>query len=175
LTKKSGSGIARIDFYNQRTIEFDDETNSVRLIDQTALPTKLRFESCKTVPELITAIKTMQIRGAPAIGVAGAMGVAISFHSNRDGGNMLLSKIKKDADSIKMARPTAVNLAWGVGEALSFVETELANDSETKSVYEKLVDFVKDLANRDVKANKALSKEGAALIPNGARVLTHCN
>src|SRR5579872_2565895 len=91
----------RVNFYTQRTVEFDKRTNSIKLIDQTALPTELKFEYCRTVPEIIRAIQTMQIRGAPAIGVAGAMGVALSFKAHRKAGRKLIAKVESDALEIK--------------------------------------------------------------------------
>lgn len=167
----------RLDFYKQRTIEFVPKTNSVRLIDQTSLPTKLNFINCRTVDELIFAIKNMQIRGAPAIGVAGAMGVALSFwrHRNKANLNTILDKVRSDASEIKKARPTAVNLVWGVDQALLFLKTTLsAHETDPPAVYQSLVEFVNELADKDVAANKALSTAGAVLIPNHANVLTHC-
>ncbi len=176
LTKKQNLNVGHLDFYKQRTIEFVRETNSVKIIDQTLLPTEFRFENCKTVSDLVRAIKTMQIRGAPAIGVAGAMGVALSFRLNRDEKDQqFLRKIERDAEFIKSARPTAVNLAWGVDRTLSFLKTRLSEENSNRnSVYGELLDFVDDLADNDVEANKRLSEEGASLIPNGASVLTHC-
>jgi methylthioribose-1-phosphate isomerase len=176
LRKKQQLKVGHLDFYKQRTIEFVRKTNSVRMIDQTLLPTEFRFENCKTVKELVRAIETMQVRGAPAIGVAGAMGIALSFWLNRDAKDeQFLTRVKKDAEYIKSARPTAVNLSWGVDRTLSFLKTRLSKLSTDRiTVYEELLDFVDDLADRDVEANKMLSEEGAALIPNGASVLTHC-
>ena len=68
----------KLSFYTQRTIEWDDNSNSIVMIDQTLLPKEFKFVRCVTVPDVIDAIKTMKIRGAPAIGVAGAMGVALA-------------------------------------------------------------------------------------------------
>jgi methylthioribose-1-phosphate isomerase len=175
LNEKSRPALKRLDFYTQRTIEFDEKNNSVKMIDQTALPAELLFVNCATVNDIVRSIKTMQIRGAPAIGVAGAMGIVLSFNSNRSAGNSLLRKIEEDAVLIKDARPTAVNLAWGVDQALSFVKSELSENVEPEAAYKNLVKFVNRLADGDVEANKALSKAGSALIPNNASVLTHCN
>lgn len=119
----------------------------------------------------------MQIRGAPAIGVAGAMGVALSLIGGVEEGlnpSQLEERIHKDAQALSDARPTAINLAWGVKSALDFLKS-LPKNIDTKTESEKLVQFVKDLADKDVDANKTLSRIGEKLIHNNSSVLTHCN
>jgi methylthioribose-1-phosphate isomerase len=118
----------------------------------------------------------MQIRGAPAIGIAGAMGVALSVRKasmNSKSKLELLNKIKKDAESLQNARPTAVNLAWGVSQAVNFLK-ELPNSIDPSNAAEKEIEFVKKLADNDVRANKELSSLGKELIKDGASILTHC-
>jgi methylthioribose-1-phosphate isomerase len=134
-----------------RTIDWQD--GHIVAIDQTRLPAELAVLQIRTVDELIDAIKRLAIRGAPALGVAGALGVALA------GGNREL------AERIKAARPTAVNLAWGVDRVLSRPDTLLA---EALSVLED-----------DVTVNQALSQRGADWLLDriGPRVdvQTHCN
>jgi methylthioribose-1-phosphate isomerase len=168
---------SRPNFYEQRTVEFDESQDAVRLIDQSILPDKLSFVDCTSVDELIRAITSMQIRGAPAIGVAGAMGVALAFKANMKirSTQSFLEALREDAKRIKKARPTAVNLTWGVDQALDLAEKGLAHGDSRESVYRDLAKFVNDLADKDVKVNKALSDIGSALIPDNASVLTHCN
>ena len=149
----------------------------MRLIDQTLLPARLEVIECATVDSLVKAIKTMQIRGAPAIGVAGAMGVALSLIRGIEEEltpKQLEEKIHKDAHELSDARPTAVNLAWGVESALDFLKS-LPQSMEPKEESERLIQFVKDLADKDVDANKTLSKLGQKLIHDNSSVLTHCN
>jgi methylthioribose-1-phosphate isomerase len=124
----------------------------VRMIDQRALPGALMFLEARTVDELCLAISTLAVRGAPALGVAGAMGVALASAT----GESLTSA----AERLVATRPTAVNLAWGVAQALA------ADDP---------VDCALALAVDDVARNRRLGAIGAALLPEGARVLTHCN
>ncbi|MGI0084673.1 MAG: S-methyl-5-thioribose-1-phosphate isomerase, partial [Nitrososphaerales archaeon] len=153
----------KISFFDQRTIEWDDDTNAVRLIDQTLLPTELVFMECRKVKELVTSIKTMRIRGAPALGVAGAMGVALAVKAATNSGNLdLLEAIAGDAESLKEARPTAVNLSWGVERALAFLKDH-SRGGENENTFRKLVGFVKALADEDVETNKKLSEIGQVL------------
>ena len=177
LNRSSGETMEKqkVSFFDQRTIEWDDEADAVRMIDQTLLPSELRFVECKNVKELVSSIKTMQVRGAPALGVAGAMGVALAVKAaSISGSRDLLEAISGDADSLKDARPTAVNLSWGVERALAFLRDHPGKIGN-ESAFRKLVRFVKALADEDVETNKNLSEIGQALIPNNASVLTHCN
>lgn len=149
----------------------------MKLIDQTLLPKKLEIIECATVDTLVKAIKTMQIRGAPAIGVAGAMGVALSLVRGIEEGldpKQLEERIHRDAHELSEARPTAVNLAWGVESALNFLKS-LPSNMDPNEESERLIQFVKELADRDVDANKTLSKLGQKLIHDNSSVLTHCN
>ena len=124
----------------------------VELIDQRLLPGELRVVEARTLPELCEYIATLAVRGAPALGAAGAMGVALAavLGLDRD----------ESAAAIKATRPTAVNLGWGVDMALA------AGDPVAEAVR---------LAADDVARNRALGAHGAEVVPEGARVLTHCN
>jgi methylthioribose-1-phosphate isomerase len=124
----------------------------VRLVDQRRLPDELVFLEATTVDELCEAIRTMAVRGAPALGVAGAMGVALASVTGTD--------VKEAAVQLVATRPTAVNLAWGVEKALA------ADDPVAEALR---------LAADDVDRNRRLGALGAALLPAGARVYTHCN
>jgi methylthioribose-1-phosphate isomerase len=132
------------------TIEWND--GAVRLIDQRRLPEELAFIECRTVDELCEAIRTLAIRGAPALGAAGAMGIALAAANGE--------RLDEAARLLKGTRPTAVNLAWGVDRALA------ADDPAAESVR---------IATEDVERNRRLGAHGAELIPKDARVLTHCN
>ena len=132
------------------TIEWRDGV--VRMIDQRRLPGELAFLDVATVAELCDAIVTMAVRGAPALGVAGAMGVALAASRGED--------LDAAARRISGTRPTAVNLAWGVERA------RVAADPVAEA---------RTMAVEDVERNRRLGAHGAALLPPGARVLTHCN
>jgi methylthioribose-1-phosphate isomerase len=132
------------------TIEWRDGT--VRLVDQRRLPVELVFVEASSVDALCDAIRSLAIRGAPALGVAGAMGVALAVHRGEN---------PDDAASRLIAtRPTAVNLRWGVERAL------VADDPLQEAMA---------IAAEDSRRNRALGRLGAELLPQGCRVLTHCN
>ena len=132
------------------TIEWRDGV--VRMIDQRVLPDRLAFLDVTTVDQLCEAIRTLAVRGAPALGVAGAMGVALASVTGED----------PAAASARLVatRPTAVNLTWGVARARA------AADPVAEAVA---------MAAEDVSRNRRLGAHGATLLPAGARVLTHCN
>jgi methylthioribose-1-phosphate isomerase len=133
-----------------RTIEWAD--GLVRLVDQRRLPGELVLLECRTVEELCEAIRTLAVRGAPALGAAGAMGIALAAATGEPLGEA--------AERLRATRPTAVNLAWGVDRALA------AADPAAEAVR---------IAEEDVARNRRLGAHGAQLLPIGARVLTHCN
>jgi methylthioribose-1-phosphate isomerase len=133
----------------------------VRLIDQRALPARLRFLECESAAEVVDAIRTLAVRGAPAIGATGAFGVALAA---RDATRT--ATVRAAARRLAAARPTAVNLAWGVDRALT--AWELGGAAAALAVAE-------EIAAADVAANMALGAAGTELVPAGARVLTHCN
>ncbi len=132
------------------TIEWRDGT--VRLVDQRRLPTQLTFIEASTVDALCEAIRSLAIRGAPALGVAGAMGVALAAHRGDD--------LDHAARQLISTRPTAVNLRWGVERALA------AGDPLQEALA---------IAAEDSRRNRTLGRLGAELLPPGCRVLTHCN
>jgi len=166
----------KLNFYEQRTIKWDETKNSVVMIDQTLLPVTLSFVECTTVPQIVDAIKTMKVRGAPAIGVAGAMGVALSVFSSKSTTRKdLLRDIDPDVIALKAARPTAINLAWAVDRTVDYMKTKLPEQFDQNLPRKELVEFVQDLADYDVETNKKLSDLGAKLFRSGDSVLTHCN
>ncbi len=126
--------------------------NKLFLIDQTLLPDEIVYHECKTYENVITAIKTMKVRGAPAIGVAAAFGMVLAESAGEN--------IEIAADQIKNARPTAVNLSWAVDRVLNS---------------ESFIDEAMLMYNEDIQTNKAIGKNGAAVIDDGDTVLTHCN
>jgi methylthioribose-1-phosphate isomerase len=133
----------------------------VRLIDQRALPSELRFVECATVDELCVAITSLAVRGAPALGAAGAFGVALAASTiEADDG------VRTAARHLASARPTAVNLAWGVDRTMEAWERGGADAALTEA---------ERIAVADVAGNRALGELGAALVPRDGRVLTHCN
>lgn len=156
------------------TVEFRD--GAVWLIDQTLLPLEPTLLECRTVPEVAEAIESLRVRGAPAIGLAAAFGVALAAQNlarNGATGDAFQSDLREAIERLRTTRPTAVNLFW----ALERVQN-IAWGRRAESPAE-IAAAVLDEANRmlaeDEAANRAMGRFGADLIPDGAGILTHCN
>jgi methylthioribose-1-phosphate isomerase len=146
------------------TIEWTAE--GVVMIDQTRLPRETVFVTCRSYTEVADAIKTMIIRGAPAIGVAAAMGVAIGVERSEDEFDLICS-------TLAATRPTAVNLFWGI-ERMRRLHATLTGQSRAEIV-SALVAEARRVKDEDVAICKAIGEHGAPLVPDGKTVLTHCN
>jgi methylthioribose-1-phosphate isomerase len=142
------------------------------MIDQTLLPGKLAYRTYRRYHDVAEAIKTMVVRGAPAIGVTAAMGIALAaIESKARDKVQLLNDLDKAAGVLRATRPTAVNLFWGVDRALK-VARRASTAGEAR---EAVVAEVKRMEDEDVATNKKLGKVGARLIDDGDTILTHCN
>jgi methylthioribose-1-phosphate isomerase len=158
------------DFFTIRTVTW--EGGKVRMIDQTLLPTEFRYVSCSTPDQVATAIRTMVVRGAPAIGVAAAMGLALAAKRSRASRLPdLLREIETSAALLRSTRPTAVNLFWGIDRVLKKAESARS----VKQARDAIVEEVEAMEEEDVQANRRLGKFGADLIEDGDTVLTQCN
>jgi methylthioribose-1-phosphate isomerase len=150
------------------------EPGTVRLIDQTRLPAEEVYVECRTIDEVARAIRTMQVRGAPAIGVAAAMGLALGAQTlHVSSVEDFLAGVHKMGGLLTATRPTAVNLRWAVDRLL-----ELARNSGELSVSEiqaALVAEARKMREEDIRINRAMGQHGQALVPDPARILTHCN
>jgi len=146
------------------TIEWTAE--GVVMIDQTRLPRETVFVTCRSYGEVADAIKTMIIRGAPAIGVAAAMGVAIGVERSEDDFDLICS-------TLAATRPTAVNLFWGI-ERMRRLHATLAGQSRA-AVASALIAEARRVKDEDVAICMAIGSHGAPLVPDGKTVLTHCN
>lgn len=147
-------------------IAVDWSRGAVRLVDQRRLPQRLRFLHCRTVDALVEAIRTLAVRGAPSLGVAGAYGVALAARTEAD-----RRAVRSAARRIAEARPTAVNLAWGVDRALrAWADAGGGSEGADAALAE-----ARRLAGEEVARNRRMGAQGAGLLPARARVLTHCN
>ncbi len=135
------------------------------MIDQTRLPLEETFVTCRTYQEMATAIRDMIIRGAPAIGVAAAMGVALG----------VLQDAPFDAvcETLAKTRPTAVNLFWAI-DRMKRLYASLAGQSR-EEICRRMVDEAKRVREEDIAICRAIGQNGATLVPDGKTVLTHCN
>lgn len=147
--------------------------NKVKMIDQTILPHKLEFLEFEDYRDVAKAIKIMNIRGAPAIGVAAAMGMALaSIEFKNKNKEEFLSSLKEAGELIKQTRPTAVNLFWAVDRILNKIK---GVDKKSSELSEIIIDEAKKMWQEDIDTNKSIGKYGAELLDDGDTVQTHCN
>ncbi len=155
-----------------KTIEYIDGV--VRMIDQTRLPLEKVFVDCKTIEDVDNAIRTMVVRGAPAIGVSAAMGVSLGAESiQADNFDAFYVKLESKCSALAKSRPTAVNLAWGI-ERMKRVTLDSKNLS-IPELKQRLKKEALDICEEDIAANKAMGDFGQTFIDDGNTVLTHCN
>ncbi|HJJ91120.1 MAG TPA: S-methyl-5-thioribose-1-phosphate isomerase [Methanocorpusculum sp.] len=152
-----------------KTIWWNDENNSIMLIDQTKLPIEVSVIEITTVDRLVEAIHRLAIRGAPALGIAGAFGVALSAISCVSNAEFL-ETVQADAELLRNIRPTAVNLAWGIDKVLRAIE----NLPPEMAKYLAII-AAKTIAANDEKCCMLLGHNGASLLPQIGTILTHCN
>lgn len=153
-----------------RTVEW--KNNTVVMIDQTKLPNKLVFVKFTDFKDVANAIKTLVVRGAPAIGVSGAFGLALAaLQSKAKTKEKLLIDLEKAKKILFETRPTAVNLAWGL-EQIMKVADQGKNVLEIKKI---VVDTAKKMAEEDIQTNMKMGKHGSELFENNDTIMTHCN
>ena len=154
------------------TLEWTD--NGVRFLDQTKLPTEESYVTAATYQQVADAIRTMIVRGAPAIGVAAAMGIALGV---KDSKAETAGDLKRDFDQICAAigetRPTAVNLFWAIRRMRE--KFEMLRIRPMPQIREAMVEEAQRMHAEDIAANQAMGRHGATLMPNSGGVLTHCN
>ena len=156
-----------------RTIVWNDEKQVIEMIDQRILPHEFEILTYDNYEDVAGAIRTMVIRGAPAIGAAAAFGMAIAaYQSNAKTKEALLSDLSKAGKFLNQARPTAVNLSWAVRRMLKAGKAFEGSADELRS---HLLNLAKEIADEDVEINKRMATFGATLIEDGDHVLHHCN
>jgi methylthioribose-1-phosphate isomerase len=147
---------------------------TVRLLDQTRLPLEEAYVECRTVDEVAHAIRTMQVRGAPAIGIAAAMGLALAARiSAAKDARTLHAELQDAAVCLRATRPTAVNLAWALDRMLRLAAA--ADRLPASALADRLAAEALAIAAEDLEANRAMGRFGQQLFPDPVRVLTHCN
>jgi len=146
------------------TIRWTDD--GVIMIDQTRLPREVAYVTCRTYTEVADAIRTMVIRGAPAIGVAAAMGVALGVLHSAD-------PFDRICDTLARTRPTAVNLFWAIDRMKKLFESLRGKPIE--EIQSRLVAEAIQIRLQDIAINEAIGRHGAELVPDGKTILTHCN
>lgn len=157
-------------FFTLRTVTWDGDR--IKMIDQTALPLKLVYVTYRTPEQVASAIRAMVVRGAPAIGVAAAMGLALAaLRSKAAALPELLKDMEASAALLRGTRPTAVNLFWGIDRVLE----RARGAASVREAKEMVAGEVKAMEDEDVEVNRRLGRVGADLIRDGDSVLTQCN
>jgi methylthioribose-1-phosphate isomerase len=155
-----------------QTLEWTD--HGVRFIDQTKLPTEETYVTCKTYEQVADVIRNMVVRGAPAIGVAAAMGIALGVNNSKaETTGDLKRELDHICDVMSQTRPTAVNLFWAIRRMQE--KFERIRIRPIAQIKQDLVEEAQRMHAEDIAANQAMGRHGATLMPSEGGVLTHCN
>jgi methylthioribose-1-phosphate isomerase len=156
------------------TIDWHDDT--VVMIDQRKLPSSELYVRGRSAQEVARAIKTMVIRGAPAIGVAAAMGLALGLRKSKAAGTQKLAvEFYKMCETMAGTRPTAVNLFWAIERMKRAFAAGAAAGESVDQIKDRLEAEARQIHDDDVASCRAMGAHGAAIVPDRARILTHCN
>ncbi len=158
----------------QKHIYFDANALELHLLDQRFLPETEKLLVCSGVDDLIAAIQSLAVRGAPAIGVAGAYAVCLALKELAHSGDWR-TDLKKSLERISSARPTAVNLAWAVRRMHKYWQSNDDGRIASKDLLSLLIAEAQQIEAEDIAICKAIGFNGAGLLESGARILTHCN
>jgi len=156
------------------TIDLQDDV--IVMVDQRKLPAQEVYVRCRTAPEVAKAIRTMVIRGAPAIGVAAAYGIAMGMkRSTAKGTNQFAVEFQKLCDLMAATRPTAVNLFWAIDRLKAVFAAAAQAGESPEEISARLLREAQTIHDEDVANCRLMGGHGAAVVPDNARVLTHCN
>jgi methylthioribose-1-phosphate isomerase len=156
------------------TIEWKGD--AVVMIDQRKLPASEVYVTCKTAPEVAKAIKTMVIRGAPAIGVAAAMGIALGMRKSKaTGTKQFATEFQRICDLMAGTRPTAVNLFWAIERMKRTFAEAAQGGCSVEELKQRLEAEAQKIHDEDVASCRTMGAHGATMVPENARILTHCN
>ncbi|HEY2595866.1 MAG TPA: S-methyl-5-thioribose-1-phosphate isomerase, partial [Chloroflexota bacterium] len=158
-----------------RTLEFDGSGPTLVLVDQTRLPRETVLVRCRDAEEVAHAIRSMQVRGAPAIGVAAAFGLALTaLAQTTDDATAFVAALEESARLLGATRPTAVNLQWALDRVLLRARTT-AEEAGVEAARADILALADEMAAEDIAVNRRIGAYGLDLVPDGANVLTHCN
>jgi len=152
-----------------------DLDGRLEIIDQTLLPEELRVITCETVQCVWEAIRALRVRGAPAIGIAAAMGVVLAVRTvpGRIPEEEVFNRLREVTDYLATSRPTAVNLFWALDRMKGRAES--LRGQGTATIQQALLEEAKRIRDEDAAMCRAIGRNGAPLVPDGGGVLTHCN
>lgn len=153
-----------------RTVEW--KNNKIIMIDQTKLPNQLVFVEYDDYNQVADAIRHLVVRGAPAIGVSGAFGLALAaLQSKATSRNEMIKELEQAKKTLIETRPTAVNLAWGLNHIMNVA----LNCKSVEEIRESVVSEAKKMADEDIEINKTMGRYGSTLFDNNDTIMTHCN
>jgi len=153
-----------------KTIEW--KNNSVIMIDQTKLPNSLEYVTYTDYNQVADAIRTLVVRGAPAIGISGAFGLALAvLQSDAKEKDQLIQDLETAQKILLKTRPTAVNLAWGLEKIMSVAKSE----KTVEQIRVSIVEVAKQMADDDIQINMSIGKNGSELFSKNDTIMTHCN
>ena len=153
-----------------KTIEW--KNNSVIKIDQTKLPNSLEYVTYTDYNQVADAIRTLVVRGAPAIGISGAFGLALAvLQSDAKEKDQLIQDLETAQKILLKTRPTAVNLAWGLEKIMSVAKSE----KTVEQIRVSIVEVAKQMAEDDIQINMSIGKNGSELFSKNDTIMTHCN
>ena len=153
-----------------KTIEW--KNNSVIMIDQTKLPNSLEYVTYTDYNQVADAIRTLVVRGAPAIGISGAFGLALAvLQSDAKEKDQLIQDLETAQKILLKTRPTAVNLAWGLEKIMSVAKSE----KTVEQIRVSIVEVAKQMAEDDIQINMSIGKNGSELFSKNDTIMTHCN
>ncbi|MCG6552646.1 MAG: S-methyl-5-thioribose-1-phosphate isomerase, partial [Candidatus Magnetominusculus sp. LBB02] len=148
------------------------EGAKVLILDQRLLPHDVRYIECADYGQVVDCIKTLAIRGAPAIGIAAAMGMALAANAiSASDVNEFTAELQPAIEALLKSRPTAVNIKWAAERIMRLIE----DGQPVSAIKDKIVHEGIEILNEDIEINKAIGQVGAQFIKDGATVLTHCN
>ena len=153
-----------------KTISFSDGT--VKILDQTRLPHKMEYITCKNYEDVARCIEVMNIRGAPAIGVAAAFGLALNaYHTKKQNIEEFKEEMIQAANRLRKTRPTAVNLFWAIERIMNIFN----QSGDFQTIKERIINEAHAIAQEDYDINRSIGQHGATLIKDNFNILTHCN
>ena len=156
--------------FGLKTVEWKD--NSVVMIDQTKLPNELVYVTYTDFNDVAVAIRNLVVRGAPAIGVSGAFGLALAaLQSNASTKDQLITDLEKAKKILFETRPTAINLAWGLDQIMTVAK----KGNSVDEIRHLIINTAKQMADDDIKINRTMGKHGSQLFDNNDTIMTHCN
>jgi methylthioribose-1-phosphate isomerase len=159
-------------------VSWNTSKGEVVLLDQTLIPQQVVYRTVATVETMVEAISTMVVRGAPAIGIAGAFGVVLAAQSALQRGlegSVFQEAVVQQALALRESRPTAVNLMWAIDRMLATLYKLIIRHTPQKEICDSLLVEAQLILDEDIAMNRAMGKHGAALLPENARIVTHCN